>query len=158
MSNIITIQPAYSECVNAELAKAPRHFINGEWVASSHGETIPVYDPARGKVISYISDASENDTNRAVAAARAEVGAAAAAAAPVGAVAAMVVHSRADEVAESSTMLVSAHIQALHVRVHSTCIKLYHDPANQNLAYMKPFPAACLASPNYRSSCILVFL
>jgi phenylacetaldehyde dehydrogenase len=71
MSNIITIQPAYSECVNAELAKAPRHFINGEWVASSHGETIPVYDPARGKVISYISDASENDTNRAVAAARA---------------------------------------------------------------------------------------
>jgi phenylacetaldehyde dehydrogenase len=64
-------QPAYSEAATKALARAPQLFIGGEWVASSHGKTLDVEDPSTGKVIAQIADASGQDVDRAVAAARA---------------------------------------------------------------------------------------
>src|SRR5258708_12357661 len=46
-------------------------FINGEWVDSKSTKTFPVYDPSTEEVIAQIPDASADDVNRAVAAARA---------------------------------------------------------------------------------------
>src|SRR5712672_2231311 len=45
--------------------------INGEWVASKSSKTFPVYDPSTEEVIAQVPDASADDVNRAVAAARA---------------------------------------------------------------------------------------
>ncbi len=70
MNAPITPQLTYSDRLRAELNKAPRLFVDGEWSTSSHDKTVPVYDPATAKVIAHIADASEADVNRAVAAAR----------------------------------------------------------------------------------------
>ena len=66
----ISAQPAYSDAAQAVLKRAPRLFIDGEWVESSHGKTVPVYDPSTGREIARIVDASDADVDRAVAAAR----------------------------------------------------------------------------------------
>ncbi len=71
MTTVSYQQHAYSEGAKTLLARKPALFINGEWVASSHGETIAVEDPSSGQVVSHIADASVADTDRAVAAARA---------------------------------------------------------------------------------------
>ena len=63
-------QPAYSEGVQKILARAPALFIDGEWVESRGGGTIAVYDPSNGKQVATIADASVEDADRAVAAAR----------------------------------------------------------------------------------------
>src|ERR1700693_3395102 len=46
-------------------------FINGEWVASKSAKTFPVYDPSTEEVIAQVPDASTDDVDRAVAAAKA---------------------------------------------------------------------------------------
>ncbi len=66
----IAAQPAYSEAVQAFLSRKPRLFIDGEWVESTHGATIAVFDPSTGKEIARVVDASDADVDRAVAAAR----------------------------------------------------------------------------------------
>jgi phenylacetaldehyde dehydrogenase len=66
----IAPQPAYSEAVQAFLQRKPQLFIDGEWVDSSHGATIAVFDPSTGKEITRVVDASDADVDRAVAAAR----------------------------------------------------------------------------------------
>ncbi|MGE3396072.1 MAG: aldehyde dehydrogenase family protein [Sphingomonas sp.] len=66
----IAVQPAYSDAVQAFLKRKPRLFIGGEWVDSSHGATIAVFDPSTGKEIARVADASDADVDRAVAAAR----------------------------------------------------------------------------------------
>jgi phenylacetaldehyde dehydrogenase len=66
----IAAQPAYSEGVTKVLARAPALFIDGEWVESRGGGTIAVYDPSTGKQVATIADASVEDVDRAVAAAR----------------------------------------------------------------------------------------
>ncbi len=66
----IAAQPAYSDAAQSFLARAPRLFIGGEWVDSTHGETIAVFDPSTGKEIARVADASDADVDRAVAAAR----------------------------------------------------------------------------------------
>ena len=74
MNEVTTIsfeQPAYSAAAQAFLARKPALFINGEWVASSHGATIEVEDPSTGKIVGHVADASDQDVDRAVAAARA---------------------------------------------------------------------------------------
>ncbi|MCM3081156.1 aldehyde dehydrogenase family protein [Brevibacillus invocatus] len=50
--------------------KANRLFINGEWVASSSGETFEVRNPANGKVIALAAKGTREDTKRAIEAAR----------------------------------------------------------------------------------------
>src|SRR5687768_1465899 len=67
----ISAQPAYSDAVEAALKRKPQLFVGGEWVDSTHGKTIPVYDPSTGREIATIVDASDADADRAVAAARA---------------------------------------------------------------------------------------
>ncbi|MGE5722560.1 MAG: aldehyde dehydrogenase family protein, partial [Sphingomonadales bacterium] len=66
----IQAQPEYSEKARKALARAPKLFINGEWVASSHDRTIPIVDPSTGREIARMVDASDKDVDRAVAAAR----------------------------------------------------------------------------------------
>ena len=51
--------------------KTYQMFINGEWVASKSAKTFPVYDPSTEEVIAHVPDASSEDVNRAVAAAKA---------------------------------------------------------------------------------------
>lgn len=48
-----------------------KHFINGEWVESTGSRIIDVINPATEEVIGQISDGTEEDLNKAVAAARA---------------------------------------------------------------------------------------
>ncbi|WP_353200633.1 aldehyde dehydrogenase family protein [Sandarakinorhabdus sp.] len=63
-------QRAYSDAAKQFLSRAPRLFINNEFVSSSHDATIAVEDPSSGREIARIVDASDADVNRAVAAAR----------------------------------------------------------------------------------------
>jgi len=48
-----------------------QHFINGQWVAASNGETLPVIDPSTGEVFDQLARGTEADIDKAVAAARA---------------------------------------------------------------------------------------
>ena len=48
-----------------------QHFIGGEWVAASSGETLPVIDPATGQAFDEIARGNAADVDRAVKAARA---------------------------------------------------------------------------------------
>jgi phenylacetaldehyde dehydrogenase len=66
----IAAQPAYSERIRDLLRRAPALFIDGQWVKSSHDRTIAVYDPSTGREIASIVDASDEDADRAVEAAR----------------------------------------------------------------------------------------
>ncbi len=66
----ISAQPAYSEAAAKALARRPQLFINGEWVDSSGGATLPVIDPSTGREVSRFVDATDQDVDRAVAAAR----------------------------------------------------------------------------------------
>jgi phenylacetaldehyde dehydrogenase len=66
----IAAQPAYSDTIEKVLKRKPQLFIDGAWVDSTHGKTIPVYDPSTGREIAAIVDASDADVDRAVAAAR----------------------------------------------------------------------------------------
>jgi phenylacetaldehyde dehydrogenase len=66
----IAAQPAYSEAAQKALAREPALFIDGEWVRSSHDRAIPVFDPSTGRQISSFVDASDNDVDRALLAAR----------------------------------------------------------------------------------------
>lgn len=48
-----------------------QHFINGQWVAASNGETLPVIDPSTGEVFDQLARGTAADIDKAVAAARA---------------------------------------------------------------------------------------
>jgi phenylacetaldehyde dehydrogenase len=67
----IGAQPAYSDAAQQALARKPQLFINGEWVDSTGGATIAVIDPSTGREVSRFVDATTDDADRAVAAARA---------------------------------------------------------------------------------------
>jgi phenylacetaldehyde dehydrogenase len=66
----VAAQPAYSEGVQQRLKREPALFIDGEWVRSTGGKTLEVYDPSTGRQVSTIVDASDADVDRAVLAAR----------------------------------------------------------------------------------------
>ncbi|MCJ9427781.1 aldehyde dehydrogenase family protein [Kordiimonas marina] len=63
-------QPGYSPAAQKALSRKPALFIDGEWVASTGDQLIDVYDPSTGKVICQIADATSDDVDRAVTAAR----------------------------------------------------------------------------------------
>lgn len=63
-------QFAYSDAAHQALGRAPALFIDGTWVASTHGRTIEVIDPSSGRPVGEVVDASDADVDRAVAAAR----------------------------------------------------------------------------------------
>ena len=66
----IATQPEPSAAVARFLKRAPRLFIGGEWVESQSTERIAIIDPATGREIASVADASTADVDRAVAAAR----------------------------------------------------------------------------------------
>ena len=65
------VQPEYSAAAKKALRRKPALFINNEWVASTRDATLVVEDPSTGREIARIVDASDDDVDRAVAAARA---------------------------------------------------------------------------------------
>jgi phenylacetaldehyde dehydrogenase len=67
----IGAQPDYSKAAAKTLAREPRLFIGGEWVESSGSATIAVLDPSTGREVGRFVDATDQDVDRAVAAARA---------------------------------------------------------------------------------------
>lgn len=52
------------------MSDSPRNFIDGKWVPSSGGATLPVTEPATGKPIGTIADSTPEDVDAAVHAAR----------------------------------------------------------------------------------------
>ena len=52
MTNVKLEQFPYSDAVKKTLARKPALFIDGEWVESTGGETLPVIDPSSGKEVS----------------------------------------------------------------------------------------------------------
>jgi acyl-CoA reductase-like NAD-dependent aldehyde dehydrogenase len=57
--------------VEADIRLAEKMFIGGEWVAAGSGQTLPVHDPADGRVVVEVPASDASDVDRAVAAARA---------------------------------------------------------------------------------------
>ncbi len=84
-----------------------KNYIAGEWVSASDGAVIENLNPATGEVIGYFASATREDTLRAIAAAREALPAWAALPGPArGAIldkAAQIIHTRADELAETLT-------------------------------------------------------
>jgi phenylacetaldehyde dehydrogenase len=66
----ITAQPDYSAAASQALARKPQLFIDGAWRDSTGGKTIAMVDPSTGREIGRFVDASDEDVDRAVAAAR----------------------------------------------------------------------------------------
>ncbi len=54
-----------------ENVRTYRNYINGQWVESSSGETLPVYDPSTEEVIAHVASGGAADIDLAVKAARA---------------------------------------------------------------------------------------
>ena len=63
-------QRPYSAEAAAFIERPPQLFIDGDWVESTGDKTIEVEDPSSGKIIGHIVDATDQDVDRAVAAAR----------------------------------------------------------------------------------------
>jgi phenylacetaldehyde dehydrogenase len=70
MSAVIAEQQMPSAAVAAFLKRSPELFIDGEWIRSTSGKTIPVIDPATGNAIGEVADANAADVDKAVTAAR----------------------------------------------------------------------------------------
>jgi phenylacetaldehyde dehydrogenase len=71
MSAVDTIrQPDFSETVRGFLQREPRLLIDGAWVESTGSRRLATHDPSSGREIASLVDASDEDVDRAVAAAR----------------------------------------------------------------------------------------
>src|SRR5437762_9053428 len=64
------VQRDYSPAAKRALERRPELFINNEWLSPTHGSTLIVEDPATGREVGRIADASDADVDRAVATAR----------------------------------------------------------------------------------------
>jgi phenylacetaldehyde dehydrogenase len=63
-------QPAFSKTAQAFIERPKRLLIDGQWVESSGAQALPTHDPSTGLVLSTLIDATSDDVDRAVAAAR----------------------------------------------------------------------------------------
>jgi phenylacetaldehyde dehydrogenase len=63
-------QPDYSPSAHAAIGRAPRLFIDGRWMNSTGRKRIEIRDPSTGKQIGEQVDATDEDIDRAVRAAR----------------------------------------------------------------------------------------
>jgi len=61
----------FAPAVSDDLRLAQKMLIGGEWVGALSGRTLPVYDPADGRMIVEVPDGGAADVDRAAAAARA---------------------------------------------------------------------------------------
>src|ERR1700691_3158781 len=64
-------QVRFAPTVSDDIRLAQKMLIGGEWVSAISGRTLPVYDPADGRVIVEVPDGDAADVDRAVTAARA---------------------------------------------------------------------------------------
>src|SRR5580692_8619949 len=64
-------QVQFAPAVSDDIRLAQQMLIGGEWVGAISGRTLPVYDPADGRLIVEVPDGDAADVDRAVAAARA---------------------------------------------------------------------------------------
>lgn len=70
MSAVIVAQPEYSNSAKTFLNRRPALLIGGDWISPTTDKILDVIDPSTGQTVSSIADASREDVNRAVAAAR----------------------------------------------------------------------------------------
>jgi phenylacetaldehyde dehydrogenase len=70
MATTFAAQPDFSEKVRGFLNRETKLLIDGKWVESTGKKTVDTFDPSTGKKIADLIDASDEDVNRAVAAAR----------------------------------------------------------------------------------------
>src|ERR1700719_1707658 len=130
-----------------------KNFVNGEWVASSSGETFPVYDPSTEEVIAQVQASNAADVDRAVKAARAafDVG-------PWGQTNAAergrILFKLAEKIRQNPAMLaelesrnsgkpiVEAEFDIADV---ATCFEYYGGLANKVLGHVNPVPANALS-------------
>lgn len=70
MSAQIAPQPGYSKSAKTLLNRRPALLIGGDWITPTTDKILDVIDPSTGQTVSSIADASREDVNRAVAAAR----------------------------------------------------------------------------------------
>src|ERR1700722_2331804 len=61
----------FAPAVSDDIRLARKMLIGGEWVGALSGRTLPMYDPADGRLIAEVPDGDAADVDRAVAAARA---------------------------------------------------------------------------------------
>ncbi|MDB5683233.1 MAG: betaine-aldehyde dehydrogenase [Sphingomonas bacterium] len=66
----LAAQPDFSEKVRGFLNRETQLLIDGKWVASTGSKTVETHDPSTGKLLANLVDATDEDVNRAVAAAR----------------------------------------------------------------------------------------
>ncbi|MGM9928087.1 MAG: aldehyde dehydrogenase family protein [Bacillus sp. (in: firmicutes)] len=66
MAQTLSLHPRVQEFLKG----TKKLLINGEWVDSTTGKTFETLDPSNGKVLSIVSEAGEEDINKAVVAAR----------------------------------------------------------------------------------------
>jgi phenylacetaldehyde dehydrogenase len=62
--------PAMDPSVSSFVSKTHRLLINGQWIESTSGQSLPSYNPATGEVLSYVAAGNAADIDRAVKAAR----------------------------------------------------------------------------------------
>ena len=63
--------PHLSDTIRAFVTRPHKMLIGGDWVDAASGETLPVYDPATGEVVTHVPAGDRADIAAAVAAARA---------------------------------------------------------------------------------------
>src|ERR1700704_4498517 len=130
-----------------------KNFVNGEWVASSSGETFPVYDPSTEEVIAQVPSSNATDVDRAVQAARAAFDSG-----PWGQTNAAergrILFKLADKIRQNTAMLaelesrnsgkpiVEAEFDIADV---ATCFEYYGGLANKVLGHVNPVPANALS-------------
>lgn len=66
----LATQPDYSPETRAAITRAPQIFVNGRWIDSTGDLTIDIWDPSTGRKIGAQVDATQEDIDRAVCAAR----------------------------------------------------------------------------------------
>jgi betaine-aldehyde dehydrogenase len=130
-----------------------KNFVNGEWVASSSGETFPVYDPSTEEVIAQVPSSNAADVDRAVKAARAAFDSG-----PWGQTNAAergrILFKLAEKIRQNTAMLaelesrnsgkpiVEAEFDIADV---ATCFEYYGGLANKVMGHVNPVPANALS-------------
>src|ERR1700688_229065 len=138
--------------VKAEV-RTYKNFVNGEWVASSSGETFPVYDPSTEEIIAQVPSSHAADVDRAVKAARAAFDSG-----PWGQTNAAergrLLFKLAEKIRQNTAMLaelesrnsgkpiVEAEFDIADV---ATCFEYYGGLANKVLGHVNPVPANALS-------------
>ena len=130
-----------------------QNFINGQWVGSASGETIPVYDPSTEELIAHVASTGAVDVDRAVKAARAAFDSG-----PWPGTSAQdrgrILFKLADKIRQNSAHLaeiesrnsgkpiVEAEFDIADV---ATCFEYYGGLANKVLGHVNPVPANALS-------------